>query len=83
MSAYPAALREFHELGDDRMNSCWAGGNPFVCRPDEALPDERQCVDSAYGEHGYTLSEKRAMSHVEVCMHKHGWIRMADTQLIY
>lgn len=83
MSAYPAAIREFHEFGDDLETSCWAGGDPFMCRTNAAMADEKQCMHSAYREHGYTLSEKRAMSHIEFCMHNLGWIRMPHLQLLY
>jgi hypothetical protein len=83
MSAYPAALREFHEFGDDLQAYCWAGGDPLKCRSDAAMADEKQCTQSAYREHGYTLSERRAMSHVAFCMHNLGWVRMAQHQLIY
>ena len=82
MSAYPAALREFHEPGDDRRSYCWAGGKPFACRPEAALSDEMKCVDLAFGEHGYTLSIRSAMSYIEACMHKAGWMRMADLEVV-
>ena len=83
MSAHHAALREFHGYGNDSTIHCWAGGEPFECRRDSASDDERICLRSSIEQHGFTLSERVAMSQIEQCMHMRGWIRLDDSLLLF